>query len=245
MIRSVLIVVPAGNEERLVGPCLDAIAAARRHAHHHVGRSLRIRTVVVLDRCVDSTASTVSARSGVENITSDAGRVGSARALGVEHAMAGIDSPAQAWIANTDADSRVPHDWITGMVREADRGAHVVLGTVLPAEGLSPLRSRLWRERHDLGDGHPHVHGANFGIRADVYGALGGWPPLASGEDIALAERAELAGTIKTVRTGAIPVVTSARLRGRAPHGFAAYLQNLVCETFLDPDESPLGLDPA
>jgi len=131
------------------------------------------------------------------------------------------------------------------MIHEADLGADVVLGTVLPADGLTPFRRRVWRERHILEDGHPHVHGANFGIRADVYRALGGWPPLASGEDVALADRAEMADTIKTVRTGSIPVVTSARLQGRAPHGFAAYLQSLVCETFLDPDEQPLGLDPA
>jgi cellulose synthase/poly-beta-1,6-N-acetylglucosamine synthase-like glycosyltransferase len=245
MIQTVAIVVPAGNEEGLVGHCLDAIAAARHHAHHHVRRPLQIRTVVVLDRCVDATASAVSARTGVETITSDAGRVGSARALGVEHVLAGIDTLAEAWVANTDADSRVPADWITRMVHEADRGAQVVLGTVLPADGLSPFRRRLWGERHDLEDGHRHVHGANFGIRADTYRRLGGWPPLASGEDVALASRAEMAGTIKTVRTAGIPVVTSARLRGRAPHGFAAYLQSLVCETFLDPDEQPLGLDPA
>jgi hypothetical protein len=60
---------------------------------------------------------------------------------------------------------------------------------------------------------------------------------------VTLADRAETAGGVRTVRSGAIPVVTSARLQGRVPHGFAAYLQNLVCETFLDPDEQPLGLD--
>jgi cellulose synthase/poly-beta-1,6-N-acetylglucosamine synthase-like glycosyltransferase len=245
MIQTVAVVVPAGNEEGLVGPCLDAIAAARHHAHCHVGRPVRIRTVVVLDRCVDATAAAVSARAGVETIESEAGRVGNARALGVEHLLAGIDSLAEAWVANTDADSRVPADWITSMVREADGGAHLVLGTVLPADGLSPFMRRLWGERHDLEDGHRHVHGANFGIRADVYRALGGWPTLASGEDVALASRAEMAATVKTVRTGAIPVVTSARLQGRAPYGFAAYLQSLVCETFLDTDEQQLGLDPA
>jgi hypothetical protein len=116
---------------------------------------------------------------------------------------------------------------------------------VLPADGLSAIRRRLWRDRHHLGDGHPHVHGANFGIRADAYRALGGWAPLASGEDVALARRARAAADLTTVSTGAIPVLTSSRLSGRAPHGFAAYLQDLVRDTFLEPDEQPFGFDRA
>ena len=157
------------------------------------------------------------------------GRVGAARALGVRHVLAGARSALnQTWIANTDADSRVPIDWITHMVAEADGGAHLVLGTVLPTDSLASSGRRRWLDRHQLGDDHPNVHGANFGIRADTYHALGGWPPLASGEDVALARQASTFRHLKAVRTGAIPVITSARLVGRAPYGFAHYLQNLV-----------------
>jgi hypothetical protein len=249
MIQNIAIVIPAGNEEVLIGSCLHAIAEARRHAHCHVGRALRIRTIVVLDRCVDATASAVGGWAGVESIVSEAGCVGVARAQGVEHALAGVRADAgclsQIWIANSDADSRVPVDWITRMLGEADRGAQLVLGTVAPGDGLSAIRRRLWRERHQLGDGHLHVHGANLGIRADAYMALGGWPALASGEDVVLAGRARATADMRIVSTGAIPVLTSARLSGRAPHGFATYLQDLVRDTFREPDEQPFGFDPA
>jgi glycosyltransferase involved in cell wall biosynthesis len=229
MIRSVAIVIPAANEETLIGPCLDAIAAARSQVRRHAAIALEIRTVVVLDSCTDATESAAREHDGVETVACSVGRVGAARALGVRHLLARCTSAlSDTWIANTDSDSQVPTHWLTHMVHEADRGAHLVLGTVLPADGLSPLAHRRWLDHHKTGDGHGHIHGANFGIRADVYQALGGWPPLASGEDVTLARQARAARYFHTVRTGAIPVTTSARLTGRAPHGFADYLQDLV-----------------
>jgi glycosyltransferase involved in cell wall biosynthesis len=229
MIRSVAIVVPAANEETLIGPCLDAMAAARSHTRRHAGRPIQIRTIVVLDSCTDATESATRDHHDVETVSCRAGRVGAARALGVRHLLARSTAAlTDTWIANTDGDSQVPTHWLTHMVNEADRGAHLVLGTVLPADGLSPSAHRGWFDHHMLGDGHGHIHGANFGIRADVYQALGGWPPLASGEDVTLARQVRAARLFKTVRSGAIPVTTSARLTGRAPDGFADYLQDLV-----------------
>jgi hypothetical protein len=46
------------------------------------------------------------------------------------------------WLANTDADSTVPSDWLIGMVSAANAGFQVVLGTVLPgAELPAPLHA--------------------------------------------------------------------------------------------------------
>jgi Glycosyl transferase family 2 len=229
MIRSVVIVIPAANEERLIGSCLDAVDAARSHIRQHAERSLEMTTLVVLDSCTDATEVVTRHHLDVETLACSAGRVGAARALGVRHLLARTTTaPADTWIANTDADSRVPINWLTHMISEADRGAHLVLGTVLPAGGLSPLAHRRWLDHHKMGEGHGHIHGANFGIRADVYQALGGWPPLNSGEDVTLARKVRAAPHFKTVHSGAIPVITSARLTGRAPHGFADYIQDLV-----------------
>jgi hypothetical protein len=116
------------------------------------------------------------------------------------------------------------------MLAHAERGAHLVLGTVTPDDGLDPHRRRAWLTRHHLRNGHPHVHGANFGIRADTYQALGGWPTLACAEDVTLAYRATSAGNLRIVRTAAIPVTTSSRLAGRSPDGFASYLGALSAD---------------
>lgn len=108
------------------------------------------------------------------------------------------------------------------------QGVHLVLGTVTLGPGLSSEAIREWCLRHVVQEGHPHVHGANFGIRADVYSALGGWQALACGEDDALAARATSASHLRIARTARIPVVTSTRLQARAPDGFSSYLRELV-----------------
>jgi hypothetical protein len=70
------------------------------------------------------------------------------------------------------------------------------------------------------------VHGANLGIWADTYLAIGGWQPLVTGEDTDLARRAR-SHWLSIKHTGAIPVVTSVRRVGRAPRGFSSYLRAL------------------
>lgn len=103
-----------------------------------------------------------------------------------------------------------------------------MLGTVLPGPGLEHGAQRIWARRHHFRENHPHVHGANVGIRADIYTAVGGWPPLASGEVVALAQRAARDARLRVVRTASTPVWTSTRMAGRAPLGFSSYLRGIT-----------------
>ncbi len=218
------IVVPARNEQDNLGACLAAIRPARALAHASTG--VRVHTVVVLDRCTDRTAE-VAASAGVPAIQSRHGRVGAARRLGVAALLDGRDVSTW-WIACTDADSLVPRHWLTSQLDLAANGADLVLGTVLPI-GLDGRLERAWRARHDLSDGHGHVFGANLGVRADRYLEVGGFPDVATGEDVALAEAVRSAGG--SVRaSGGHPVLTSGRQRGRAPDGMARYLYALGSE---------------
>lgn len=226
MIRRVAVIVPAANEEALIGACLASIAAARRHLYRCTA-DLHVRTVVVLDGCADATAAVTAASGDVHPVTISARTVGTARRAGASAALASAGRSSELWLANTDADCQVPVDWLTSMLAEARRGAHVVLGTVLPGPGLCPPALAEWASRHHLREGHPHVHGANFGIRGDAYLALGGWQPLATGEDADLARRATRSGHLRISRTASIPVVTSVRHDGRAPRGFSSYLRDL------------------
>lgn len=70
---------------------------------------------------------------------------------------------------------------------------------------------------------HPHVHGANLGIRADVYLRSGGWSDRATAEDHDLWNRL-FQNRAKRLSVGWVRVLTSGRRIGRAPHGFAAAL---------------------
>lgn len=226
MIRSLAVVVPAADEEARLPSCLDALDRARRCL-----RSCRpgigfVRTVVVLDRCIDGSEAIARSRPWVDVARSDAGLVGAARARGADRVLGGYHGVlSDLWIANTDADSEVPPNWLVTMVDLADSGADLVLGTVMPDDLPHPLLHR-WLDRHHLRDGHPHVHAANLGVRADAYIALGGWRPTAHGEDVDLVDRAS-ARDLRIARSGAVPVRTSGRLRGRAPNGFADYLHRL------------------
>jgi glycosyltransferase involved in cell wall biosynthesis len=230
LIRRVAVVIPASNEEQRIGRCLAAVAAARRHLHH-AGGTVTVRTVVVLDGCQDRTARIARAARDVQTVAVAAGSAGAARRAGVSAALASAGRPSELWLANTDADSQVPVNWLTGMLTEARLGAHLVLGTVTPGPDLDARARGEWLSRHQLRDGHPHVHGANFGIRGDAYLSLGGWPPLVTGEDAELARRAARTGHLRISRTASIPVVTSVRQNGRAPHGFSSYLHGMSTAT--------------
>ncbi|SOD74925.1 glycosyl transferase family 2 [Jatrophihabitans sp. GAS493] len=235
MITSVGVVVPAANEQGHISVCLAAILAARRHAIEVSSRPIAVRVIVVLDSCDDDTAALVSAHPEIESISCAFGNVGASRGAGVAHLLATTDwgmggSPEQIWVANTDADSAVPKTWLTQMLRHADDGADLVLGTVIPDGHLLGSVRQHWLRRHMAIEEHPHVHGANFGIRGSAYVRLGGWPLLATGEDVELAARAVECRLSRVVRTASLPVVTSSRSTGRAPLGFAHYLGRLAVE---------------
>jgi len=219
-------VIPAANEEQRIGRCLAGVEAARAHLCRG-NTSIQVRIVVVLDGCNDATAAVAAACAGVQTITIADRSVGAARRAGASAAMAGAGPLRELWLANTDADSEVPADWLTRMASEARQGAHLVLGTVTPGPDLNAGARAEWISHHHLRDGHPHVHGANFGIRGDAYLALGGWPPTVTGEDARLARRAARAGHLQISRTASIPVVTSVRRQARAPRGFSSYLRSL------------------
>lgn len=240
MIRHVAVVVPAADEEDRIADCLDALDEAIRRLAA-TDPAVSVGVVVVLDGCQDRTADVVRRYPGVRAVTSVARRVGAARAAGSAVAVAAHEPVDQVWTAHTDADSQVPRDWLTHLVRSAASGADLVLGTVTPSHELPRPTRRAWERRHRLADGHPHVHGANLGIRATTLRDIGGWAALRTGEDTDLAARALAAGAV-IHRTAAIPVRTSARADGRAPEGFSSYLRALAG---VDVAAAERRLDPA
>jgi glycosyltransferase involved in cell wall biosynthesis len=224
------VVIPARNESGRIDRCLAAVTASVAHLRR-VAPAVDVQIVVVADRCTDHTVDLLAGWREVRTVLSHAGRVGAARAAGVRSALAkwaadGV-RPERSWIANTDADSVVPVHWLATHWAAAERGAGLLLGTVRPDPGeLDDEVADRWYRRHQLTDGHLHVHGANLGVRADWYLAVGGFADVAGDEDVALAAAVSAAGGV-VERTGAGPVVTSARLDGRAPAGLAGYLRQL------------------
>jgi hypothetical protein len=231
-IDTLLIVVPARDEEDRLPRCLAALDEAITAVETEFGADApRISAVVVLDRCTDGSADVVARWPRFQVLTSTAGSVGSARRAGVRHLLTGADAshtdPAHTWVATTDADSAVPRRWLAVQLALAEAGTELVLGTVLPDGELSSVERARWHDQHTLVDGHPHVHGANLGVRADRYLAAGGFSDVDSDEDVLLVaalRRLE----VHECRTALIPVLTSGRLAGRVPGGFGGYLASQV-----------------
>lgn len=232
IIRALGIVVPVRDEEVLLGGCLDALRAAVRVLRCAADpmATAAVDVVVVLDGCTDRSADVVAGYPRVRAVEIVAGGVGQARAAGFQAVLETADVPvSELWLATTDADSRVPADWLTHQVQLAQAGADVVLGTVdvLDWSEHPPHVEARWRASYHPYDGHSHVHGANAGFVADAYVAAGGFRDLDRDEDVALA--AALAHR-RVVKTPDIPVVTSARSAGRARGGFADHLLDLSCQ---------------
>lgn len=222
-LEQAVVVVPAHNEVEHLPRSLSALVAASMHT------TLRVLIVVVLDACDDG-SERLAKRFGpsVHFISTEAGNVGAARAAGFEYARSVCQDTdaARTWFATTDADTIVDSQWLSQMVG-AD--ADMVLGTVripvwrLPVE----VARRYLAAYHSDGPGHDHVHGANMGFRADAYWGVGGFRPLATGEDVDLVERFE-AAHMSIHRDVKLSVTTSVRQDGRAPGGFAAHLRQLA-----------------
>ena len=225
-IEHVVVVVPACNEEALVGRCLASLQAARQAARA-VLPDLTVDLVLVLDRCTDGTRTVALGHLDVRLVDLDVGRVGAARAAGVRDALVrSTIAPAGTWVASTDADSAVPSTWILEQVRLADAGADVVVGTVRPDPAdLTATQLAMWRATRVPGRPNGHVHGANLGVRGDAYVRVGGFPDRPEHEDVDLVAALAASGA-RVVATDACDVLTSGRLVGRTPGGYAGYLRS-------------------
>lgn len=227
MIESAAVVVPVHDEEVTLPACLAALAEATARS------PVPVTVTVVLDRCSDASAAICRA-AGATTVTLDARNVGRARRSGVAGVLAVSPEPLERlWVATTDGDSVVPPDWLADQVRAADLGADAHVGTIELAEAdlNGPLLRRFSaRYRRWMTAGarwHPHVHGANLGVRASAYLAVGGFPDIPAHEDRLLVERLERHPGVVVRRSTTLAVRTSGRSVGRAPTGLAADLLRL------------------
>jgi GT2 family glycosyltransferase len=156
-------------------------------------------------------------------------------------------------LLTTDADSRVPNDWVAHNLAAIERGCDGVAGQVvlesseeasLPLalihrgriesayeRALLALSARLDPLPHDPWPNHWTSSGASLAVTLRAYRAIGGLPLVACGEDRALVS-ALMHKDLRIRHDPNIKVVTSARLVGRAQGGTADAMR-LRCS---DPD---------
>ena len=232
MIGAVLIVVPAHDEELLLPACL---ASLRRAAEHAALARIPVRIAVVLDRCSDRSGDFAAPhlRTGDLLLEQRDGNVGVARREGARALLAAESGRpgSSVWIATTDADSRVPADWLARQIELADSGADAVAGTIAVDDWHEQPRGTrdlfLARYASELRPArHGHVHGANLGVRGSTYEEVGGLEGLPLAEDHALVDALEAHGA-RVMRPPSLRVATSGRRESRAPGGFSDHLRVL------------------
>lgn len=211
------VVIPAHNEESHITACLSSVLFAAEHPAL-AGQSVSI--VVVLDDCSDQTDQIVSAL-GVNSIEVAFQNVGKARAIGADHLLAA----GAKWLAFTDADTVVPHDWLA---RQIEFKADAVCGTVEVDSwnGHGDLVRSKYMELYQFIENHRHIHGANLGLSAEAYRSAGGFQHLTAHEDVHLVADLKRVGA-HIVWTATNPVITSARKDYKCRGGFGEYLTNL------------------
>jgi len=214
----IAVVVPAHDEEAVIGACLDSIGVAARWPA--LGGE-PVLVVVALDTCSDGTER-IARERGARVLRLGERNVGAARALGATFAL----EAGARWLAFTDADSTVAPDWLAAQLAQ---GSDAVCGTIAVDDWGSygePL-NRHFDATYTDADGHRHIHGANLAVSAVAYRRAGGFMPLVSSEDVALV--AALTASGASIAWSAAPrVVTSARRSYRAPGGFGATLERVA-----------------
>lgn len=232
-----VVVVPARDEEALVGGCIEALCAQRGMP------AIGWEILLILDGCLDGTATRARAalleESGplLHEVAVSGRGAGGARAHGMDIACARLESVGRpdGLIATTDADSRVAPDWLVRQLEAVEAGAEAIGGRIsldldLDHEDAPAAATLARRDEQHLarlptlrGDGpteHPFFGGASIGITARGYRLVGGMEPVAALEDEGFARRIRRGG-VSIHRLDSVRVRTSARTEGRATRGLA------------------------
>lgn len=260
-----VVAVPVRNEAERIGACLRALEGQTKVDPGGFG------VLLFLNNCTDGTAREIEAvrasttfplRVAIRDFAG--AHAGWARRMAMDLAAEWLEraNAGHGAILTTDADSRVPADWIARNLAALDDGADAVAGrTALdPAEAarlpaalhargrvearyealLLELAARLAPDPHDPWPNHWTASGASLAVRLAAYRSVGGLPDMALGEDRAFVARLRSRGA-RVRHDPAIVVVTSGRLQGRAPGGAADTIRrrceepDSVCDERLEP----------
>jgi len=219
----IAVLIPARNEEQLLPRCLDSVLASLAQLTAGVTADVVIAVDRSSDRTLEIAKRMVHGRGIV--ISTQGGIVGRARAIAARTALGRYRGKlSRCWLANTDADTSVPANWMTDHLNLASENVEAIAGTVDvdSFEEHSSVVAERFRSSYVMRpDGsHSHVHGANLGVRADAYLRAGGWKSIRTAEDHDLWNRLEKTGANR-VSISRLRVLTSGRRVGRVPHGFA------------------------
>lgn len=203
-------VIPAYNEARRLGACLESIMRELAHRDHDV------EIIVVNNASTDDTKNVALRYPGVRVVDEPHKGIVWARARGFREATGDL-------VANVDADTTLPAGWIATVFREFEKDPRLVcLSGPYIYYDLSPFERFLIRAwyvvtyllylctRFVLRISST-VQGGNFVVRKTMLEKAGGFDTTIDfyGEDTDIARRLHAIGPVKW--TFALPMLTSGR----------------------------------
>ncbi len=227
------IVIPAYNEEKRLGNCLQAVLRETARC------GFPVEVVVVNNASTDGTREVAGSFPGVRVVDETRKGLTAARNAGY-HASHGT------LIANVDADTSMPKGWISRVMREfdADDGLVALSGPYIYYD-LPPLSRAfvkafyfigyLGTRFHDLVSGTGSMlQGGNYVVRRSAMEAIGGYDVSYDfyGEDTDVAIRIRRVGRVKF--TFRLPMYTTGRrLKGEGIITMGVrYAANYISTTF-------------
>ncbi|WP_026933135.1 glycosyltransferase [Christiangramia echinicola] len=168
--------------------------------------------------------------------------VGAARRLIMD--LASKRLKGNGFIVMTDADTIADKYWLDAYLNIMPSPTDLVCGIIEPdlkdlnkeakhqlfqtrkyLDLVTRLESDIFPQDHDPWPRHSHNSGPNMAIRNSVYIKLGGMPPIACLEDIALYQKV-ISNGYKVKHCSAPIVTTSCRSSSRVPGGFGTQIKN-------------------
>ena len=175
----VSVVIPAYNEEKLLGACIDSVRAA----FEACGQACEI--IVCDNNSTDGTAALAGAR-GVKTVFEPLNRISGAR-------NSGAAAASGDWLLFIDADSRLSAATLAETLRLMDAGTCCGGGALVAFDPPPPLWGAaltwLWNLISRV---FALAAGSYLFCRRDVFSAVGGFSPL-----LYAAEEIELSGALK------------------------------------------------
>jgi glycosyltransferase involved in cell wall biosynthesis len=230
-LQTISIVIPAYNEEKYIGACLQAIAQSIEQTKN----DFDIEVIVVDNASTDSTASVVSTFPTVRLIHESKKGLTCARQAGLEAASGGV-------VAYVDADTRMPLDWIPRVMKEFSRdpktvcvsGPHRYYDISLFDSIIVWVFWYVFSYPLYLVIGYM-VAGVGFVVRKKAMLAIGGFDTSISfyGEDTNVARRLHAVGNVQFILSLYMPT-SGRRLNGEGIIGTGyRYAINFFSEAFL------------
>jgi len=177
------VIIPVQNEHASLDRCLRSVMLA---AEHGTLCTELVRIVVVLDACSDRSRD-IAQRYPVRLIDTNAANKVAARAAGAAHLV----QAGARWLAWTEADVRVPDDWLAAQLAY---GVDAVCGRVDAEPGASRFVQGRRRRSVTMDERRSNVHIANLGISTLAYMDAGGLNASLGHDERHLIEQVEARG---------------------------------------------------